>query len=476
MREARRFPLAALWMGVCGALGGVAAAFAQEETASSGNSSTEVFSREPSLMILIVAGILVAVFLVTRLLLRLKVIKNAIWTLPILVLLSGAGWGVLALLRVEGVENLYRLVRLLFLFMVFLGVLVVLARLAMPSEAQRTRAGSTRLIQNLAVLLLAILGFFILLMWSFPGLPLTPVFVTSGAVSIIIGLAVQDHLGNLLAGVVLSFDQPFQIGDWVQIGEIEGQVTEIGWRATRLRTRNHIQAEFPNHMIAKERVLNFERPTGYYLMKILVGVTYETPPGLVVHALLEAAARTEGVRTSPASEVHFKDYQDSCLLYEARMFIDNFGSRPAIESDARKEIWYAFKRHGITIPFPQRDVNFRQIVEPPQALRGRLVALAGMPRGTTFELGAEPLTIGREPSNRVCITDPHVSGEHAVLEVKGDQAVLRDLKSRSGTHVNGAPITCAVLHPGDEIRVGAVTLVFETNLRAAQATWQATSA
>jgi len=254
------------------------------------------------------------------------------------------------------------------------------------------------------------------------------------------------------------------VGEWIQLGDVEGEVVDINWRATYLRTRENDYVELPNSYIARERLVNFDRPTPTHLLRIRVGVSYETPPGLAVSALLEAGSRVEGVLASPPCEVYFKDFHDSALLYELRAWVDNYGSSHAIESELRREIWYAFKRHAITIAFPQRDVNLRQVVEPPTRRHGRLIAAAGLPHGARFELMEERVTIGRDTRCRICLNDPHVSNDHAVIERREGGFLLRDLESRHGTLVNGAPTTSAVLQQGDEIRIGPFALIFESNV------------
>jgi hypothetical protein len=179
--------------------------------------------------------------------------------------------------------------------------------------------------------------------------------------------------------------------------------------------------------------------------------------------LLEAASRVENVLKSPVPRVHFLDYAESSLVYELRAYIDDYSAAPAIDSELHKEIWYSFKRHGITIPFPQRDVNFRRATDAARQTRGRLVAVAGLPRGFVFELTEDRTTIGRSPTNLMCIGNIHVSSEHAVVERKDGGFVIRDLDSRLGTKVNGCPIESAPLNQGDIVEVGPVVLIYETD-------------
>jgi hypothetical protein len=240
-------------------------------------------------------------------------------------------------------------------------------------------------------------------------------------------------------------------------------VAEISWRVTKILTRQNDHVEIPNSLIVRERVMNYTKPTSVHLRKVRVGVAYETPPGLAVSALTEAASRVGSVLTSPAPQVHFVDYADSALVYELRAYIDDYSAAHAIDSELRKEIWYSFKRHGSTIPFPQRDVNFRKPADAPRQQRARFVAVAGLPRGFVFELTEGRTTIGRSPGSVMCIANLHVSLEHAVVEQQDGRFVIRDLNSRLGTKVNGAPIKCAPLSQGDIVEVGPVVLVYETD-------------
>lgn len=448
----------------------IAAAPAADAAATSGTDDAIALSSartlpDAAVIILIALTVVLLGGAISRVLWRLRVIRDFVWVLLVFCVCSGLTWLVVGTLCEYTPEtNPYRFAKFLSLFFLFVLALSAIARFVLPPEARRTRAAVPPLIRNIAIIVLAVLVLFILLLSIFPGLSLTPVFYTSGVVSIVIGLAVQDVLSNLLAGLLLSVDRPYDVGDWVHIGETEGAVVEINWRTTKLRDRQGDYVDIPNSTIAKERIVNHNRPSSLHLRRVLVGVTYDTPPGLTTMALLDAARRTPGVLSSPPPEVHFKDYQDFSLLYELRAWIDSFESWPVIDSDIRREIWYSFKRHGITIPFPIRDVNLRKVVEQPQRLHARLVASVGLPKGTIIELTEDTVTLGRDPQSTICLSDQHVSNHHAVIERRDGSFVLRDLGSRHGTRVNGQPVQTCLLHRGDEVGIGPFILVFETNL------------
>ena len=416
---------------------------------------------EPGLMLLAITGIVVTGTAIFRLLLRLRLVSRLEWVSPVLIFVTGCLWLFLKVGRFADIPNLLALVGFLLGFEVFVSVLIPVARWVLPTRALRTRAGVPPLLRGMAVIALAFTGMFILLSWAFPTLSFTPVFVTSGVVSIVLGLALQELLSNLMAGIVLGIERPFNVGDWVRIGQTEGEVVELTWRAMLVRTREGDHLLIPNNLTARETVVNFDRPTSEHLVKIHVGLAYETPCGVASEALLEAASKVQEVLRTPAPAVYLKDFQDSAILYELRVWIDNYGSLHGIESEVRKEVWYALRRHGVTISFPQRDVNLRTIAPEPLDRRYRLVMTGGPLRGTRIPLGKDPAFIGRNEDCAIQVSDQHVSGRHAVIEPCDGGHRLRDLGSRRGTLVNGQLVESALLASGDEIRVGPVALVYE---------------
>jgi small-conductance mechanosensitive channel len=418
---------------------------------------------EPGLMLLALTGLLVLGGAIVRLLLAVRLINRVVWILPVLLFLSGALWLFLRIGRFANLPHLGALAGFMFAFLILVCVLWPLSRWMLPARALRTRGGVPPLLRGLAIATLALIGMFILLSWSFPGLSFTPMFVTSGVFSIVLGLALQDSLGNVMSGLALSLERPFKVGDWVQIGQTEGEVVDLSWRATQVRTRQDDYVVIPNSVAVRECVTNFDQPTSAHMVKIHVGVSYDAPCGLVTDALLEAATKVEELIPSPAAEVYLKDFQDSAMLYELRVWIDNYASLHGIESEVRKQIWYAFKRHGVTIPFPQRDVHHYPASKETQDCFHRLVITSSALRGAMFPLGDQPTTIGRTPDNMIVVVDQRVSSHQAIVESHAGGHRLRDLGSRHGTRVNGQLVDSVQLAQGDEIVVGPIALVYETN-------------
>jgi small-conductance mechanosensitive channel/CRP-like cAMP-binding protein len=186
---------------------------------------------------------------------------------------------------------------------------------------------------------------------------LNPLLVTSTVLSAVIGLSLQDLLVNVIAGFALQLERPFGVGDWVGVGEREGQIVQMNWRSMTLRTLDNQHVIVPNANAARQEVVNFTRPSALQALHAMVGVAYQHPPGAVKAVLLRAATSTPGVQSDPAPEVWVTGYGDFAINYDIRYWITDYAHRPQIHDTVMTHIWYELRRAGMTIPFPIRDVN-----------------------------------------------------------------------------------------------------------------------
>lgn len=185
---------------------------------------------------------------------------------------------------------------------------------------------------------------------------LSSFLATLGIGSIVLGLALQDTLGNVFAGIALVFERPFMTGDWIKVGDTIGEVIEANWRAVRLRTRELSQVVLPNSILGKERIENFSRPTLEHGIQVEIGFSYNDPPNRVKKILLDLLAQTPGVLHQPRAVVRTKSYADFSVVYEVRFFINDYQALPEIRQDFMTRVWYAARRFGLTIPYPIRTV------------------------------------------------------------------------------------------------------------------------
>ena len=211
------------------------------------------------------------------------------------------------------------------------------------------------------------------------GLPVSNTLSTLGLGSIVIGLALQDTLGNLFAGVSLMTERPYVIGDWITIDDLEGRVVEVNWRAVHVMTRNQDLVILPNATVAASIITNEVRPTQLKAIPVNVGFSYNDPPNKVKAVLRRAALATQGVRREPEPTIRVTGYGDSSIDYEVRLFLDNHDERPDILDRFNARIWYAAKRSGLNIPFPIRTVYHQRMPPPDEvAAHDRMACLRGI--------------------------------------------------------------------------------------------------
>lgn len=185
---------------------------------------------------------------------------------------------------------------------------------------------------------------------------LTSLLATLGIGSIVLGLALQDTLGNLIAGIALLFERPFHVGDWIKVGDTVGQVIETNWRAVRLVTFTNAMVIVPNSVLTKERIENYSRPNPLHGVIQTIGFAYDDPPNKVKQVLLTVVRSTPAVVHHPPAVIRTKGYHDFYVNYEVRFFINDYSRVLEIEEEFMTRVWYAARRHGLTIPFPIRTV------------------------------------------------------------------------------------------------------------------------
>lgn len=187
---------------------------------------------------------------------------------------------------------------------------------------------------------------------------------TSALLTAVIGLSLQETLGNLFAGLAIQAQRPFEMGDWINVDtdpRLIGRVVEINWRATTVLTNDQVELIIPNAVLAKSTIHNYTKPTSYSRREVLVQAPYEISPPRVEAALLSATNDVDGVLTHPAPQAQTRNFADSGIEYRLLYFVEDFAQRDRIDSDVRQRIWYAFQREGISIPFPIRTVQVQTV-------------------------------------------------------------------------------------------------------------------
>ena len=229
------------------------------------------------------------------------------------------------------------------------------------------------IIRDLVVLVVYVVAIVVVL--GQQGFDLTGVITTSAVLTAIIGFALQDLLSNVVSGLALEIERPFKVGDWVKFGDQEGEILEVNWRSTKIKTLHYDIVIVPNNVITKSSLINMSVPTPIHRRKLAIGLRYEAPPNKAKESILKAVRGVEGVLEEPPPFVLLKSYDDFSIAYRVHFFIDRLHAKERIEDRVFTRLWYQLKRDGLSIPFPIRDINVRQL-DAGANERGRQQALA----------------------------------------------------------------------------------------------------
>ena len=174
---------------------------------------------------------------------------------------------------------------------------------------------------------------------------------TGTIVAAVLGLALQETLGNLFAGIALHMEGGFEVGDVLHSGEFVGVVEQVSWRATRIRGFGNQLVVLPNAVIARERLEVFPRNNlnGRVLQ---IGVDYNIPPSTVIGILMQAASHIDGVAREVPVIARVGAYSDYAVVYEVKYFTRDYALRERIDADIRKAVWYALRRNDIAFATP----------------------------------------------------------------------------------------------------------------------------
>nr|WP_228530547.1 MULTISPECIES: mechanosensitive ion channel family protein [Myxococcaceae] len=195
-------------------------------------------------------------------------------------------------------------------------------------------------------------------------LDLTGLLATSAVLSVVIGLALQETLGNLFAGLSLQLERPFQVGDYVKVGEYTGLVAQIGWRATRIENFRRESITLPNSLVGKQAIKNFSRGGEPVGQDHYITLSYDAPPNVVKSVLLDVVRSNPLVLQDPPPSVRTNAYEENGIKYMIRYFVTDYLTADSVMEDAYSRLWYRLRRERIEVPFPQRTIRMQQAGAP----------------------------------------------------------------------------------------------------------------
>ena len=255
-------------------------------------------------------------------------------------------WGLLAYLVVRALNNL---------------IFGLVFRLRKGFEAPT-------LVRNIFSIVVFTALFLLIFSWIFEEVNLGALFTTSAIFGVILGLALQDTLGNFFAGISLQADRPFQVGDVITVGAQKhtGVVEEITWRAVKIRTfQNHI-IEINNTNAAKEPLEVCPR-NNLNARLIFFNALYTDSPAKTIHVVREAVREADNVSQMITPIVRIRNLGDNGVDYEVKYWLEDYAKYNDTDALIRQRIWYAFRRAGLNFAYPTRTLHverFRKISVP----------------------------------------------------------------------------------------------------------------
>ena len=191
------------------------------------------------------------------------------------------------------------------------------------------------------------------------GIEVSALVTTLGIGSLAVALAAQETLGDMITGFTIMVDQPFKVGDRVELLDINtwGDVVDIGLRSTRIRTRDNRMVSVPNSVIGKGLVVNYSDPNTVYRVETHVGVAYGADVEQARSIMIEAIRAEEWVMQDERIEALFLEFGDSALIFRVRCWIEHFVETRRIIDKMNTALYRALNEANIEIPFPQRDVH-----------------------------------------------------------------------------------------------------------------------
>ncbi len=264
-----------------------------------------------------------------------------------LVTLGGQGYSVLDLVKI---------------LVLILGLWLVVRALTSLIRSRVLQAtGTGREVQDAIALLiqitLTVLGLLVLL--QAVGVDISSLAILASVIGVGVGFGLQNIANNFISGLIILFERPIQVGDFVKLGDLTGTVERIGIRSTEISTLDRITIIVPNAEFIDSKVINWSHGYPVSRLHIPLGVAYESSIKHVRQAVLEAARRHPQVLRYPKPQLWFEGFGDSSLDFDLLVWI----REPRLQSRIKSDLYYLLeanlRRYKIEIPFPQRELRVR---------------------------------------------------------------------------------------------------------------------
>jgi small-conductance mechanosensitive channel len=213
----------------------------------------------------------------------------------------------------------------------------------------------------------------LLISLDYLGYNITALLAGMGIAGIAVSLAAKDSLSNVIAGILLLLDRPFLPGDRVELWSSPpnqatwGDIVEVGLRSTKIKTTDNITIIIPNSLVMSRDIINYTEGSPSIRLRIPVGVSYESDLATVEKVLINTIKDIEGILDTPEPKVVVKEFGDSSINVELRVWLKNAKDRREIQDEINRRIKIEFENSSIEMPYPTREIYIREYPDHPDS-------------------------------------------------------------------------------------------------------------
>ncbi|MBL9038912.1 MAG: mechanosensitive ion channel, partial [Archangium sp.] len=251
----------------------------------------------------------------------------------------------------------------------FVGAVgVVVFELALP----RMRLSVPPIVQDVVVAVVSILTAVVVA--SRAGVNLSGIIATSAVITAVLGFSLQDVIASVASGLALQMDSSMEVGDWVQVGDVRGRVSDIRWRFTAIETRNWETVLVPNFVVLRSPVTVLGKRTGHpqlWRRSVTFSVGFNVPPTDVID-VVQGAVRGAGlanVAAEPPPSVIVANLDGSACSYRVRYWLKDFAADDPTDSEVLTRVYFALQRAGLELSLPTQAVHVTEESEERQSVK-----------------------------------------------------------------------------------------------------------
>ncbi|MBK6721748.1 MAG: mechanosensitive ion channel family protein [Acidobacteria bacterium] len=258
---------------------------------------------------------------------------------------------------VSSVGTLLKVARVIIAMALVVATVRFVTLLLTKALYRNSEAGEiSSLLKTVLSVIIYIVAFFTIFQSQFPGIELTALFTGSTIIGIVVGLALQDTLGNLFAGLALQADQPFQVGDVVLLpGRGEGVVEAVSWRGVKIRTFSNKLLVVSNSVLGKE-LIEVAPKDNLNAKSVFFNTLYTNSPARTIQVVREAVRQVENVSPKMRPVVRIRNLAADGLDWEVKYWLEDYRLQHDTDALIRQRIWYTFQREKIHFAFPTRTL------------------------------------------------------------------------------------------------------------------------